>query len=146
MNDAELAAGTYVPQGYAWPAGASASNPLSFNSILGNYANNAALDITSTVWQTKFLDLQIYDYVQLRSQRLASRRVTSTRSEHSIALKIDVNNAFGEIISSSTPNFDSIPIGRTPHKTLDFQITDRFGTPIPFLYDPRISFVLVLYG
>lgn len=144
VNDAELAAGTYTPS--SWPSGASRSNPLSFNSILGNYANNPALDITATYWQTKFLDLQIYDYVQLRSQRLASHKVTSSRSEHSILLKADVNVAFGEIIEAQTPNFDSIHLGRTPHKALDFQITDRFGAPVPFMYDPRISFVLVLYG
>jgi hypothetical protein len=146
VTDAELAAGTYTPQGNAWPSGASKTKPLSFNSILGNYSGNPARSVTSFEYLNKFLDLQIYDYVQLRSQRLASHKVTSARSEHSILLKADVNVAFGEIIEAKTPNFDSIHLGRTPHKALDFQITDRVGAPIPFLYDPRISFILVLYG
>jgi len=146
VNDAELAAGTYVPQGNAWPSGASASNPLSFNAMLGNYANNPALDISSTVYQSRFLDLQIYDYVQLRSTRLASNRVTDVNSSHNICLKVDVNVAYGEVITASSPNFDSIHLGRTPHRVLDFQITDRFGQPIQFLYDPKISFILTLYG
>ena len=146
VNDAELANGTYVPQGGAWPSGASNIKPLSFNSILGNYANNPATEITSFQFMTKFVDLQIYDYVQLRSKRLASHKVTSVRSEHDILLKAPVDVAFGEIIRAATPNFDSIHLGRTPHKTLDFQITDRFGQPIPYLYDPRISFTVVFYG
>ena len=82
----------------------------------------------------------------MRSKRLASHKVTSVRSEHDIILKASVDVAFGEIIRARTPNFDSIHLGRTPHRALDFQITDRFGKPIPYLYDPRISFTIVFYG
>ena len=146
VTDAELADGTYVPERGVWPSGASKDKPLSFNALIGNYSGNPARNVTHNEYRIEFLDLQIYDYVFLRSKHLASHKVTSVRSEHDICLKAHVNVAFGEIITASTPGFDSIHLGRTPHRALDFQITDRFGKPIPYLYDPRISFTLVFYG
>ena len=144
VTDAELKSGAYAPS--SWPSGASKDKPLSFNSMLGNYGGNPARSVTANEYFIKFLDLQIYDYVQLRSKRLASHKVTSVRCEHDILLKASVDVAFGEIIKARTPNFDSIHLGRTPHRALDFQITDRFGQPIQYLYDPRISFTVVFYG
>ena len=146
VTDLELKNETYLPEGGNWPSGGSKDRPLSLNALLGNYAGNPSRFVTNFEFMQKFLNIQRYDYVCLRSKRLASHKITSVRSEHDIILKATVDVAFGEIIKAKTPNFDSIHLGRTPHRVLDFQITDRFGQPIQYLYDPAISFTLVFYG
>jgi hypothetical protein len=95
---------------------------------------------------TFFADLQPYSYLQLRSKRLASKNVISVRNEHDILLKIPLDVAYGNIIRAETPGFDSIVVGRTLHRNLDFSITDYKGNVVETLYDTRISFILVLYG
>ena len=142
ITDAEMAAGTYHPG--TWPSGCSASNPCSFNAILQNYAGSQAITDSHT-FTTPYLNLQRYDYIQLRSKRLSSPNVTSARSDHDVLLKIDLDVPVNSVVNASTPNFDSIQCGRVPHKTLDFTITDRFGTPVD-MQDGTCNFILVLYG
>jgi hypothetical protein len=79
-------------------------------------------------------------------KRLSSTNAKSARNEHDIILKIPIDVAFGLPVRAETPGFDTLLVGRTLHKTLDFQICDRQGNVIQTLYDPIVSFILVLYG
>jgi hypothetical protein len=146
LTDAELATGNYDVQ-IKWGVDVDATplQPNSFNSILQNFAGTSSI-ITANSFKVRFLNLQAYDYVTLRSKRLSSNHVKSSRNEHDILLKIPINVAYGNVMTASTPNIDSLKVGRTLHKTLDFQICDRMGNVITSLYDPSISFTLVLYG
>ncbi len=115
------------------------------NSLLQNYSGTLA-STTATSFVCPFIDIQSHDYLTLRSKRLASRNVMSVRHESDILLRVPIDVAFGEIINANTSWSESVSIGRTLHKTLDFQVTDRLGNVITTLYDPVISFILVLYG
>ena len=127
-------------------ADASPQQPNSFNAVIQNFANATAIIDRFSI-KTRFIDLQAYDvYLTLRSKRLSSTNAKSARNEHDIILKIPIDVAYGLPVRASTPGFDTLLVGRTLHKTLDFQITDRLGQVITTLYDPIISFILVLYG
>ena len=142
ITGAESAAGTYHPG--AWPSGCSASNPCSFNAILQNFAGSAAVTDSHT-YTTPYLNIQRYDYVQLRSSHLSSPHVTSARMDHDVLLKIDLDVPVGQVVNVKTPGLDSLQCGRVPHRTLDFQITDRFGAVVS-MQDGTCNFILVLYG
>ena len=142
LTDKELSDLSY--SGISYPSDATPDNPKSFNHILQNYAGSSAS--TGATSYTFFADLQPFSYLQLRSKRLSSKNVISARNEHDILLKIPLDVAYGDIIKAETPGFDSITVGRTLHRNLDFSITDYLGNVIETLYDTRISFILVLYG
>jgi hypothetical protein len=146
LTDSELATGNYNAQiNWGTDCNASQLQPNSFNAIIQNYVGSTVITDNHS-HKVRFIDVQAYDYLTLRSKRLSSNRVTSARNEHDILLKIPIDVAYGNPITASTPNIDSLMIGRTLHKTLDFQLCDRLGNVLTTLFDPAISFTLVLYG
>jgi hypothetical protein len=110
-----------------WPfAGTSPSNLRSCNGLLNNPGGTA----TNKSYTIPFVTVSPYDFVFLRSQRLASQMCISARGEHDVLARIDVNQPFGGLLTGGTPLMESLVIGQGTIHTLDFQLTDRLGNII----------------
>ena len=111
----------------AWPvwpfAGVSQSNPRSCNGLLNNPGGTS----TGTSYTVPFVTVSPYDFLFLRSQRLASQMCISARGEHDVLCRIDVNQPFGGLLTGGTPTLEALVVGGGTISTLDFQLTDRLG-------------------
>ena len=123
------------------PSGTNRSNPCSFNNILQNGTGAIA---TSNTYVVPFLPISPYDFVYLRSYRLASSRSISKRGEHDILCRIDVNEAFGSILTGGTPLQEALVIGQGTYQNLDFFVTDRLGNPV-YLDQGSLTFQLTFF-
>ena len=141
-TDADLAAGKYSG---GYPAGASSTDPKSCNDILHNdgtgtmsfYFNNHCS------YRVNFLSVSPYDYVFLRSKRLACQNSVSSRGAHDVLAMIPINAAFGEILTGGTPVTLALDIDAGTLNSLDFQLTDRFNRVVNQTSD--ISFQLTFF-
>jgi hypothetical protein len=140
LTDAELLT---VPQALTvsttFPSGASASNPRSLNSVLGNPGGTR--DPNNRFYVCTYLQTQPYDCVYLRSQHLASPDASDPNGSHDVLCKIPVDSAFGGVCTGEMPWGLSLHVGGFAHKTIDFQVTDRFRNPV-LLQDGAVTFVL----
>ena len=107
-----------------WPfAGTSPRNPCSCNTLL----NNPGGIVTATSYTIPFVTVSPYDYLFLRSKRLASQMCISARGQHDILCRIDVNQPFGGLLTGGTPLQEALILGEGTISAIDFQLTDRLG-------------------
>ncbi len=127
----------------SWPGppGTSQASPRSFNNILQNPGGI----VTSNSYTVPFLSITPYDYVFLRSYRLASSRSISQRGEHDILCRIDVNEAFGNVLTGGTPLQEALVVGSGTYQNLDFFVTDRYGNPVS-LDQGSLTFQLTFFS
>ena len=125
----------------AWPfAGTSQGNPRSCNALL----NNPGGTTTNTSYTIPFVTVSPYDFLFLRSQRLASQMSISARGEHDILCRIDVNQPFGGLLTGGTPTLEALILGAGTVHTLDFQLTDRYGNIVDAVHG-SLTFQLTFF-
>ena len=112
-----------------WPPGVSASNVRSCNDILKNDRDPLTSSWLNShkSYRINFLAVSPFDYVFLRSRRLASQNAISLRGGHDMLAMIPINAAFGEILTGGTPLNEALDIDATSLNQIDFQVTDRYG-------------------
>jgi hypothetical protein len=123
-----------------FPAGASGSTPKSLNLVLGN-PFGSTVGVNNTSFTCNYVQLQPYDCVYLRSQRLASQEASGPNGSHDVLCKIGVDVVFGGVCSGEMPLDSSMSLGQFAFKTLDFQLTDRNRDPVT-LQDGILTFVV----
>ena len=138
LTDAQLAV-----LGGTWPGppGTGRYTPCSFNNILQNPGGI----VTSNSYTVPFLSISPYDYIFLRSYRLASSRCISKRGEHDVLCRIDVNQAFANVLTGGTPLQEALVIGAGTFVNLDFFVTDRLGNPVA-LDQGSLTFQLTFFS
>jgi hypothetical protein len=123
------------------PSGTSQAVPMSFNDILQN--TTAANPNTS--FHIAFVNVSPYDYLFLRSRRLASDHCMSARGEHDVLARIDVDSAFGGLLTGGTPLQEALLVGSGTLRNIDFQLTDRLGNVVP-LNEGSLTFQLTFFN
>jgi hypothetical protein len=124
--------------------GASAQNPCSCNGILKNDGGNQSTYLNGgSSYRINFLSVSPYDYVFLRSQRLASQNAISVRGEHDVLAMVPINGAFGDILTGGTPLNEALDIDATTINQMDFTVSDRYGIPVN--QQAEISFQLTFF-
>ncbi len=123
LTDAQLAV---LPGAWPGPPGTHRYAPCSFNNILQNPGGV----VTPNSYTIPFLSISPYDYIFLRSYRLASSRSISKRGEHDILCRIDVNQAFANVLTGGTPFQTALVVGSGTYQNIDFFVTDRLGNPV----------------
>ena len=101
--------------------------------------------MTSNSYTVPFLSISPYDYIFLRSYRLASSRCISKRGEHDVLCRIDVNQAFANVLTGGTPLQEALVIGAGTFVNLDFFVTDRLGNPVA-LDQGSLTFQLTFFS
>ena len=119
LSDAELK--TYST---GFPAGATASAPLSLNTILGDATAGANL-----VWS--FIKMAPYDYLFLRSRRLTVENSHDPSGRHDVLCQIPLVKGIGAVETGKTPDgvYMKLPTDLTL-RTVDFYLTDWKGAVI----------------
>ena len=131
LNDAAL-------ESYAsgFPAGASASAPLSLNQILGGSSSLTG----NLVWS--FVTMAPYDYLFLRSRRLTVENSEDMNGRHDVLCMLPLAKGFGAVEQASTA--DGIYMKLQQQMTLrsiNFEIMDYKGRSVNLRNMP-ISFEL----
>ena len=125
-----------------FPTGASATNPMSLNTVLGSYKFYVtAAPATYTIkWQ--FVKMSPYDYLFLRSRRLTVQNSHDPNGRHDVLAKIVLSKGIGAMEESDTPDgvYLKLPNDMTI-RTIDFEITDVKGAIVNLRGRP-VSFEL----
>ena len=120
LSDADLK--TYTT---GFPSGASASVPLSINSILGPSSYDATNNL---VWG--FVKMSPYDDLYLRSRKLSCQNVHGVVGDHDILCKITLDQGVSKVQSDESPADVYNDITEMSFKTLDFRLTDYLGRAV----------------
>ena len=120
LSDEEL-------RGYTsgFPPGASPTNAMSLNSILGP----AFTENNVVTWS--FCKMPPYDHIFLRSKRLTCNNVHGPRGEHDLLAMIPLSEGIGrvQVGSSALGVYHDLPDNLTL-RHLDFQLTDFMGNVV----------------
>ena len=111
-------------RGYSsgFPAGASSTNPLSLNSVLGpGYVDTSG----NLAWQ--FVKMSPYDHVFLRSRRLTVENSHGPRGEHDILCMIPLDQGVGRTVVGASPDNVYYQVPDMHLKHIDFSLTDYKG-------------------
>ena len=117
--------------------GASSTNPLSLNSVLGPGYVNADGNL---VWQ--FVKMSPYDHCFLRSRRLTVENSHGPRGEHDILCMIPLDQGIGRTVVAGSPDNVYYEVPDMHLKHIDFSLTDYKGEPVN-LRGRSLSFQIV---
>jgi len=108
-----------------FPAGASATDPRSLNSILGN-SNSATGNLVFG-----FVKMSPYDYLFLRSRRLTVENSHDPLGRHDVLLKIMLVKGIGGMETASSPDGIYMRLSRDMTlRNIDFELTDFKGNVV----------------
>ena len=108
-----------------FPVGASATDPRSLNSILGNSSSVTGNLVFS------FVKMNPYDYLFLRSRRLTVENSHDPFGRHDVLLKIMLVKGIGGIETASSPDGIYMRLSRDMTlRNIDFELTDFKGNVV----------------
>ncbi len=117
LSDAAIAARTG-----SYPAGASASDPRSFNDVLGE----GTISGSTVTWS--FVRMAPYTVLYLRSNRLRCENHHGPRGTHDILCSVPLTQGIGSQVESSSPTGVYYNLaGGSSCRTMDFRLTDWLG-------------------
>ena len=105
-----------------FPAGVSASAPLSLNIILGNATAGANLVFI-------FVKMAPYDYLYSRSRKLTAENIHGNIGRHDVLVMIPLTKGIGLVETASSPDgvYIKLPSDLVLRSNIDFQLTDYKG-------------------
>jgi hypothetical protein len=120
-----------------FPPGASPTNPLSINQVLGpSFVNDDGNLVFS------FVVMSPYSHVFLRSRRLTCEGVHGPDGTHDILCMIPLDQGVGRTVTSASPDNVYYDLGPTTLRHIDFSLTDFRGNVVN-LRGRSLSFQLV---
>ena len=132
LSDAEVATKTG-----SYPSGASASDPRSLNSVLGE-GTMSGLTVT---WS--FVRMAPWTVLYLRSNRLRCENHHGPRGTHDIFCSVPLTGGVGTQVESSSPTGVYYNLaGGSSCRTMDFRLTDWLGRAVNLRGRP-LSFQLI---
>ena len=120
-----------------FPEGASPSNPKSINRVLGPSSVENGNQVFS------FISMQPFTDVYLRSRRLTCANMHAPDGSHDVICKIPLSEGVGKTVVSASPENVYYDLGAISLRTIDFQLTDVYGTPVNLRGRP-LSFQLTI--
>ena len=118
----------------------STSNLMTANEVLGNFTTQPA---TATSFESGIIDLRRIHNVYISSANLSTFKTLGPRGESGIIKKCPVTAEYGfTIIDNVVVSHDWIDVSKQMLKTLEFQLSDAYGTTIDLRGMP-ISFSLL---
>ena len=116
------------------------NNLLSANEILGNFTIQS---ITSSSFESGIIDLRRIHNVYISSSNLSTFKTLGPRGESGIIKKCPVTTEYGfTLVDNVVVSHDWTDVSKQLLKTLEFRLTDAYGTTIDLRGMP-ISFSLI---
>ena len=118
----------------------SSSNLMSANEILGNYTIQT---LTSQAFESGIVDLRRIHNVYISSPNLSTFKTLGPRGECNIIKKVPITTEYGfTVVDNIVVSHDWIDVSKQLLKTLEFRLSDAYGTTIDLRGMP-ISFYLI---